>query len=57
VFIISKTSVNLYQTTPRNIAQDSNFHTRRRENLQSDRLLYCVAPALERGAAFVQKYY
>jgi hypothetical protein len=31
----SETSVNLYQTTLRNILEDSHFHTRRRENLKS----------------------
>jgi hypothetical protein len=28
-------SVNLYQTTRRNIPKDSHLHTRRRENLKS----------------------
>jgi hypothetical protein len=31
----SETSVNLYQTTRRNNAEDSRLHTRRRENLNS----------------------
>jgi mannose/fructose-specific phosphotransferase system component IIA len=31
----SKTSVNFYQTTRRNIAEDSHLHTCRRENLKS----------------------
>jgi hypothetical protein len=31
----SKTSVNFYQTTLRNIPQGSHLHTRRRENLKS----------------------
>jgi hypothetical protein len=31
----SKTSVSLYQTTRRNIPDDSHLHTRRRENLKS----------------------
>jgi hypothetical protein len=31
----SETSVNLYQTTQRNIPEDSRLHTRRRENLKS----------------------
>jgi hypothetical protein len=31
----SETSVNLYQTTRRNIPEDSHLHTRRRENLKS----------------------
>jgi hypothetical protein len=31
----SETSVNLYQTTRRNNPEDSQFHTRRRENLKS----------------------
>jgi hypothetical protein len=32
---ISETSVNFYQTTRRNIPEDSYLHTRRRENLKS----------------------
>jgi hypothetical protein len=31
----SETSVNFYQTTRRNILEDSNFHTRLRENMKS----------------------
>jgi hypothetical protein len=31
----SKTSVNFYQTTRRNIPEDIHVHTRRRENLKS----------------------
>jgi hypothetical protein len=31
----SETLVNIYQTTPRNIPEDSHLHTRRRENLKS----------------------
>jgi hypothetical protein len=31
----SDTSVNVYQTTRRNIPEDSYLHTRRRENLKS----------------------
>jgi hypothetical protein len=31
----SETSVNIYQTTWRNILEDSHLHTRRRENLKS----------------------
>jgi membrane-bound lytic murein transglycosylase MltF len=31
----SETSVNFYQTTRRNIPEDSHLHTRRRENLKS----------------------
>jgi hypothetical protein len=31
----SATSVNIYQTTRRNIPEDSHHHTRRRENLKS----------------------
>jgi hypothetical protein len=31
----SETSVNFYQTTGRNIPEDSHLHTRRRENLKS----------------------
>jgi hypothetical protein len=30
-----ETSVNFYQTTWRNIPEDSHLHTRRRENLKS----------------------
>jgi hypothetical protein len=32
---IFETSVNFYQITRRNIPEDSNLHTRRRENLKS----------------------
>jgi hypothetical protein len=31
----SETSVNFYQTTQRNIPEDSHLYTRRRENLKS----------------------
>jgi hypothetical protein len=31
----SETSVNFYQTTRRNIPEDSHLHTRHRENLKS----------------------
>jgi hypothetical protein len=31
----SETSINFYQTTWRNISEDSHLHTRRRENLKS----------------------
>jgi hypothetical protein len=31
----SETSVNSYETTRRNIPEDSHLHTRRRENLKS----------------------
>jgi hypothetical protein len=31
----SETSANFYQTTRRNILEDSHLHTRRRENLKS----------------------
>jgi hypothetical protein len=31
----SETSVNIYQTTLRNMTEDSHLHTRRRENLKS----------------------
>jgi hypothetical protein len=34
----SKMSVNFYQTTRRNKPEDSQLHTRRRENLKSDYL-------------------
>jgi hypothetical protein len=33
-----ETSVNFYQTTRRNIPEDSHLHTRRRENLKSNKL-------------------
>jgi transposase-like protein len=36
---ISETSVNFYQTTRRNIPEDSHFHIRRRENPK------CTGPA------------
>jgi hypothetical protein len=31
----SEPSVNFYQSTPRNIPEDSHLHIRRRENLKS----------------------
>jgi hypothetical protein len=34
----SQTSVNSYQTTRRNIQEDSHLHIRRRENLKSHRI-------------------
>jgi hypothetical protein len=34
----SETSVITYQTTRRNIPENSNFHTRRRENLKSHKV-------------------
>jgi hypothetical protein len=37
--ITSETSVNFYQTTRRNITEDSHLHTRRRENLKSYKTL------------------
>jgi hypothetical protein len=36
----SETSVNSYQTTWRNMPEDSHFHTRRRENLKSHLFLF-----------------
>jgi hypothetical protein len=39
----SETSVNVYQTTQRNNPEDSNLHTRRRENLMFHiYLLLCI---------------
>jgi hypothetical protein len=35
----SETSENFYQTTRRNIPEDGDFNTRRRENLKSSILL------------------
>jgi hypothetical protein len=35
-----KTSVNFYETTRRYISEDSHFHTRRRENLKSHKVVY-----------------
>jgi phosphoserine aminotransferase len=35
----SETSVNFYQTTRRNIPEESNIHIRRRENLKSQMIL------------------
>jgi hypothetical protein len=35
----SETSVNFYDTTRRNIPEDSRLHTRRRENLKSHYLI------------------
>jgi hypothetical protein len=37
---IAETSVNFYQTTRRNNPEDSHFHTRRRDNLNSHHLLF-----------------
>jgi hypothetical protein len=39
----SETSVNLYHTTRRNISEDGNLHTRRRENLKSHHV-FCASP-------------
>jgi hypothetical protein len=36
----SETSVNFYQTTRRNIPEDSHLHTRCRENLKSHLITY-----------------
>jgi hypothetical protein len=38
----SETSVNFYQTTRRNNAEDSHLHTLRRENLKPHKVLDCV---------------
>jgi hypothetical protein len=38
----SKTSVNFYKTTRRNNPEENHFHTRRRENLKSHFVYYCV---------------
>jgi hypothetical protein len=35
----SETSVNLYQTTRRNIPEDSHLHNRRREKMKSHSIL------------------
>jgi hypothetical protein len=35
-----ETSVNFYETTRRNIPEGCRLHTRRRENLKSDRLIF-----------------
>jgi hypothetical protein len=35
---ISETSLDFYETTGRNIPEDSNLHTRRHENLKSHRI-------------------
>jgi hypothetical protein len=40
----SKTSVNFYQTTRLNIPEDSDLHTRRRENLKSHLKRYFHQP-------------
>jgi hypothetical protein len=40
VVCTSETSVNFYQTTRRNIPEDSHLHTRRRENLKYHLLNY-----------------
>jgi hypothetical protein len=36
----SETSVNIYQTTRRNVLEYSHYHTRRRENLKSHPVSY-----------------
>jgi hypothetical protein len=38
----SETSVNFYQTTWRNIPEDSYLHTRRRENLKPAFLMFII---------------
>jgi hypothetical protein len=40
----SETSVNFYRTTRRNIPEDSNLHTRCRENLKSHQTLSLLRP-------------
>jgi hypothetical protein len=40
----SETSVNSYQTTRRNIPDDSHLHTRRRENLKLTNLKQVSLP-------------
>jgi hypothetical protein len=49
--MISETSVNFYQTTRRNILEDSHLYTHRRENLKSYKVsLSLQLPAcLEKG--------
>jgi hypothetical protein len=45
--ITSEMSVNFYQTTRRNIPEDSHLLTRRRENLKSHLvLIYCNFPSV-----------
>jgi hypothetical protein len=44
-----ETSVNFYQTTWRNISEESNFHTRRRENLK----VSAFFPPLCRGPTYL----
>jgi hypothetical protein len=39
----SETPVNLYQTTRRNIPEDSHLQTRYRVNLKSHQIYYCKA--------------
>jgi hypothetical protein len=43
----SEMSVSFYQTTRRNIPEDSHVHTRRRENLKSHRYV-CMAEHTEK---------
>jgi hypothetical protein len=38
---ISEMLVNFYETTRRNIPEDSHLHSRRRENLKSHQLYLC----------------
>jgi hypothetical protein len=40
----SGTSVNFYQTTLRNIPEDTHLHTRRRENLKSHLYIFFGRP-------------
>jgi hypothetical protein len=42
----SETSVNFYQNKRREIPEDSHFHTCRRENTKSHRLIYLPAQQL-----------
>jgi hypothetical protein len=47
----SETSVNIYQTTRRNILEDSHLHTRRRENLKFHHLLFAISGVEPSGYA------
>jgi hypothetical protein len=41
----SKTSVNFYESTWRNIPKDSYPHTRRRENMKSHQITFDLSPS------------
>jgi hypothetical protein len=50
----SETSVKFYQTTRRNNPEDSNFHTRRRENLKSQVMSLVFTIFFQKKSNFVK---